>query len=1014
MPNFKAEQLYIKLDKKLILEAKAINVTLSNDNLSTTPLIETPKITPILEFVHKNFSKVSIGSLTIGKNIVTFSYTDQPKQSIDNSISFKGNGVDALIFFEMHENYVLSRVEHFIHKPTKIKITGKMVYDFKTELSSSQIKLIFAECAQVDMYIKENANRLAFTAESNTFIDIKPIVNLFGLQASINKWIVDYNFALSYKLIEAKGLYDYNDINLLLDTLFIAAKEKDVSYTFNEELSPVVAKEVDIFFTKGVLDVQPKQAFYNQHPIKGGGVKIDFNGEHVILDVALNVHTQVTQDIIDIVQAYKIPLPIVQTRGETDANININIDLWSEEAYAKAQFFIKEGEILLEGIPYHISNGSIRLNKSFLSIDSGYIRYSDVFAAHVNGSLDLKNIIGDIYFNTEYVNLNLSSSYRLTLLDKTQIRLHYTKEKEQYYFDTTPWKLNEHNITLKEGHVDMSEKFGTNVVLYNTLLHIEGITDANVSGEIDISKDIYSLDVALHHLDMNQSISLSSIKEIPFSIRKDSNITHINFPKESQLLLNSNKLSIKPTRLRIKDDTLDIFRAQFSLDENISAKVSVHYKLGESTAKLSLENTQLLSEDLLFIGPKFNLNYAFKNQTHYFTANDLALNIKIDKQKRVEVLLKDISKIFPYSLPLQTYGLQEGNAKITYKDKKTKVNLIIDNFKPLFSRNGKSITQYEIKGEYKKNTLLMKINDDISIRYTKDVTARIKNIDFNLFPILEYVKETSKQKKKNALNLTIRTEGSNIILDDSGRKVLADKMKIEIKEDTINAKLFYNDGGVIFQSEGDEFTVFGNGLDDRFMNNLFKFSTFEGGVLSFSTYGNFKHHTSLMNIDNTTIKEYTILNNTLAFFNTIPALVTFSVPGYSSSGLKVSNAYALFDINDSIAHVKDSKITSKELVITIEGESNLEESTVDILMQVKTDIGSSAKNIPLVGYIIFGEDTVSTTVHVHGPLANPEVDNAAAKSVVAAPYNILKRTITLPLKWFDDIFSNDKKKEKKR
>ena len=99
--------------------------------------------------------------------------------------------------------------------------------------------------------------------------------------------------------------------------------------------------------------------------------------------------------------------------------------------------------------------------------------------------------------------------------------------------------------------------------------------------------------------------------------------------------------------------------------------------------------------------------------------------------------------------------------------------------------------------------------------------------------------------------------------------------------------------------------------------------------------------------------------------------------------------------------INDTKVDSKELIITARGKSDLKKETIDLLMQVKTDIGSTAKDIPVIGYIIFGEDTVSTTVRVHGELKDPKVESAVAKSVIVAPLNIIKRTITLPLQVLD-------------
>jgi uncharacterized protein YhdP len=144
------------------------------------------------------------------------------------------------------------------------------------------------------------------------------------------------------------------------------------------------------------------------------------------------------------------------------------------------------------------------------------------------------------------------------------------------------------------------------------------------------------------------------------------------------------------------------------------------------------------------------------------------------------------------------------------------------------------------------------------------------------------------------------------------------------------------------------------------------------------------------------------LNNTLAFFNTIPSLLTFSVPGYSKKGLATEEMYAAFHKKGPLVTVNDAKISSKEITITAKGESNLEKEDIELLMEVKTDIGSTAKDIPLIGYIIFGKDTVSTTVRVHGSLHDPKVENSVAQSVIVAPFNIIKRTLTLPFQPFLD------------
>lgn len=1011
LPGFKAEQLYIKLNKKIILKAKTVTVTLSNNSIEEVPLFEIPKVSPILDFVRTNFSKISIETLNIDNNIVSFSYMDKPLKDTDNSISYKGNNINALIFFKIYDDYVLTSIDHFVHKPTKIKIEGEGVYDFKEEMSFSQFKLIFADCAEVEIYTKENAHRLAFTAESNTFVTIKPIIDLFDLKPSISKWIVDYNQALTFKLVQAKGLHDYTDMNLILNTLYLSAKEKYVSYTFNEKLSPIVAKEVDITFTKGTLNVLPKNAFYNKHPIQDSDIKIDFNTEHVLLDLDLDVKTRASQDIIDIVEAYNIPLPLLQKSGETEANINLHIDLWTEKAEAKGQFFIKDSIIELDGIAYRLKNAAVRLNKSFLSIDTANISYKNMFRAKLNGSLDLKELVGDFYFNTDYINFDLANKQTLNLNDKTQIHLQYTKDSELIHFNTTQWKIDKQAFVLRKNSLRPRKKFSPIIRFSDLQIKGLGLADANLSGEFDLNKDYVNIEAELYNIKyQNKDLNISSTDLIHFNVIRDKNITHINFSDPYTLCINDANLSVKATRLRIKDDYLDIYGINLDLDNHFSTRLSIHHNLKEDTAEFTLEDTKVFSEDVLFIGPKFKVKYKEKNNKYYFDAKKLALQLILDKEHKKTVRMNDISKLHPYSELLKTYAYKQGSAKLNFNKNDISIYAAIENFKPLFVENKKEITQYKVRGNYKNNFLDLNINKKIHLQYKEDVNITVKDLDFNLYPILDYIKHSSKKDTKSKLKVFINASHSNVYLGKAGRRAIANTIEIEIEKSKVNAKLYYKEGGILFQSEGDNFSLYANGLDDSFMNALFKFSTFEGGELSASVSGNFKNYHTDMNINDTVIKDYTVLNNTLAFFNTIPALVTFSVPGYSSKGLKVSKAYASFDTNDSIVNIENLQMNSKELIITAEGSSDLENETIDVLMQVKTDIGSSAKDIPLVGYIIFGDDSISTTVHVHGSLKDPEVDTSAAKSVLIAPYNILKRTITLPLKLLD-IFDDEEKKK---
>ena len=77
-------------------------------------------------------------------------------------------------------------------------------------------------------------------------------------------------------------------------------------------------------------------------------------------------------------------------------------------------------------------------------------------------------------------------------------------------------------------------------------------------------------------------------------------------------------------------------------------------------------------------------------------------------------------------------------------------------------------------------------------------------------------------------------------------------------------------------------------------------------------------------------------------------------------------------------------------------------------LNLRTDLGSSISKIPLVGHILLGEESVSTSLKITGSLENPDVSTQIAKDIAVAPFNIIKRTLMYPFGLFKD---DEKSKE---
>ncbi len=1013
LPGFKAEQLYIKLDKKFTLNAKRIDVSLSNNSSSEASLVNIPRLLPVIDLARNNFESFKVEEINIGKQKVTFSYTKNPLSPADNSMTLSSQELKVKTYFSFYDDFMSIHTQEFMHRPTGVQLQIDAVLDFTTSnaywagtLSSSLDK------TAIDFYLKGDGDTFAFTAQSNIFNDLKPIVDLFELEKNTSKWIVDFNQAKSYQLLGAKGVYEYDDPKTIVETLFIHAHEKELNYSFHPKLFPISSPSTDVYFSKGILTIKPHDARYNKHLLdRESTVYIDFNHEHTILDIDLKTETTLDTDIVEIVNAYDIPLPLLQENGNTQARIKINIDLLTEETSATGRFFVKESDIILDGVRYQLKNATVRLHKGILSIDSTYMNYEDIFFATVNGQMDLRTLTGDFFFDVEDIRFALSKQDELRLQDKDiRVQLKFDEKSHSYLFPRSTWKLGEQSIIMEENRLFAPIKFDSASMLKDLIVHIPGITDTKINGTLDIARAATKLDVELSNLKYHDGdLNISSKSSIPLALHYDNNKTDIYMHQPSVFAINENTLDISPTKLQLKHGHLDINQTKIKINNELFTQITADYPLGEKTVKVLLENTIYSSPEVIHIEPGFTLIYRKDENKHYLDIDDFDVHGVFNEDKSIELHINDLSKLYPYSNTLHIYDIKAGSADLVFIDDKIGMDLIFKDFTPLLSKGGKDITTYEVKGSYKDQIANLRINKDIDVIYHKKGRLKAKNIDFNLFAIKDYLKNIHDKDNKSDLDLSIVTEKCNVALGSSGRKILADTITVKIKNDTINAQLTQGKGAILFQSEHDDFSVYGDNLSDKFLSNLVKFSTFKNGTLSLAIKGTYQNFSGLAQVDNTIIKDYTVLNNTLAFFNTIPSLVTFSVPGYSKNGLKVDEMYVNFDVNGSKLSLKDTKVSSKELTITAKGSSDLDKETVDVLMQVKTDLGSSAKDIPIIGYIIFGDDSVSTTVRVHGDLKDPTVESSLTKSVIVAPFNILKRTITLPfeaLNMFDDEDAN--------
>ncbi len=305
-------------------------------------------------------------------------------------------------------------------------------------------------------------------------------------------------------------------------------------------------------------------------------------------------------------------------------------------------------------------------------------------------------------------------------------------------------------------------------------------------------------------------------------------------------------------------------------------------------------------------------------------------------------------------------------------------------------------------GEINKNGITATINEAIKLVYEDGLTVTSNNISYNLPGIIDFAKEQSVADNKGAkdkkpFSIKFDAENSGITLNQE-RQLLADHIHFDNNDGSNSLILTYGEGKISTEIVGHEFSLSGDNLNDDFMDALFPGAEFRGGQMSVAVQGSFTDFSALIKIENTNLKNFRAMHNILALLDTIPALITFSLPEFDTQGLPITSAIIGFKYQDGYAPLESLTIDSPEFDLAGTGWLNFNEKTIDIDLNVITQAGANISQIPLAGFILAGDEKrPSITLKITGDLTDPKVTNSMFKEVTTMPFAILYRTLTLPV-----------------
>jgi len=994
IPQIKIKQLYIKLNEKIDISAKEVIFKNNNNNSKEINFQEIEKYIKKLSTSTKWLNSISIEKINAKGVDASLRY----ESSSIGFIDIKTKDYTLYSKINLEKDIVHFKITSFYNKNKTLNSSGDIYLDTKNIKLYSNINLKIKNNATFNLYIKSDTNKIFYKIKSLKKIkNIKNIIKLFTLPKEVKFWIDDA-IAMNYLDIKSfNGYVDYKNPTEAIKNIYVKAIIDKLNYTYNINLDSIHTKETILEFKKGVLYIRPQDSYSYNMPLQKSWLKIDFLQKEELLTLHLLFDGQINSDILKILSTYKINLPFKQKSGYAKTNLTLKVGLRSIDIDAKGSFYVKKGLFYLYGLDIDISNANILLDNYKASIKSMKASYEDIAKADVDFKYDASTGKGLIDFFTNDIHYK-----NIHLLEQEQplhISYKIMPKQDSINIEKSKWILEDKIFNLNK----LSIPFNIENPLLKipaTLLIVDNIANGLISGDVDIKKQILDMKIDLLNFEYD-GIKLSGSNTV-FDLKYDKELS-LSSKSKIFFSISGSKYIANNFYLKYLDENIYIKHTDIKIGDFINTKVYATYNIKTQKSHISLSKFIVKkpgTDTIVYKNNKLLLSLSFlKNKIEILSKE---LNAKFNSQDGQWTLsLKSLGRIANNLKILKKYKLTNGDIIFTKKENENFTNFIsnIDYPYALIEQNNKLIKKYHVNGKIYKTRFFAKINNNITINSKNKININIKNCGINIDELQKAIKSINDNQndKTSDININVVAKDSYLYISDR-RKVISDTIRVQYYNNILTAQLKYKNGYSGLKIENNDLNLYGKNFNYEFMNKLFSLAKFKNGTLDFSIKGTLENYNGIFFISNTIITDYKILNNILAFVNTVPSLMTFNIPGYNKHGLFVEKAYMKLNSKNNNLAISDIYLHSKELDIVGKGNANINKNTIDLALNLKTDLGSNLSKIPIVGYILLDRDTISTTLNITGKLNNPTVTSMAAKEIIVAPFNIIKRTLTLPYK----------------
>ncbi|MDD2896009.1 MAG: AsmA-like C-terminal domain-containing protein [Aliarcobacter sp.] len=686
----------------------------------------------LLPKVLKFFQEIRINKLKVDDNEFEIVLNDEILY-LDNkyiNLSSKIDTISNQVVFELYSLYL---------KDVDLLFDGKVKIDYFNEKLNYYGKFYYQDI-QSNINVEMTKDIAKFYLVSEPFKSLKFLKKFLKLDAVAESWMYD-NVEGDIKLQEFYGEYDLKNNHIIESSLQGKAQIKEAKIRFHKDVDVVNTKSLDISFKNDKLDFNLIEPTFKNKSLVGSYVTIHnlTSQEKGQVDVFIKADSKLDKDVLDILKAYKINLPLIQKSGNTQASLLMKFPYDSKKHMSTyGEFLLNNAQISINNFTFDSKKAEVILNDSIIEIKNSDFKYKNMIDAVVNLNLDTKTLksLGNANIKSFLIKKDNNESIVDIRNKQTNLEMDFNKQV---------------TIVLKDlgTKIDVSDLIYVNIddlskiYPYSKLLKDISIKEGNITLQIKDEKNI-SFDAFIKGLDLPIQRDNKNIDSLDIIGKIENGKTMI---------------SSKDEDLRIEiDDKLNIYL------QNLD--VIVDSKLQNSGLQQDM-NINLLNSKLKVGSDIYHLErgkISILNKAINFEVDVKDLNLPIRKN---DDKINSLSLIG--SLKNGVTSIETKNKDLILELKKDAISLYVDGYNLYYSTSDSEkidenkYKDISIKGKNSNiiiNEKYKLLSDNFEIRVRDD--SKFISLDHKLTNIT--FKE-SKDKKIDIFSNNLSDEFINAIFD---------------------------------------------------------------------------------------------------------------------------------------------------------------------------------------------------------------------------------------------------------